>query len=382
MPPFGNIIEEIFLLILKKGDNRLAIEKRCEDFCDKDWEALYELSVRNGLFPIFYTRLTSLKLENIPPEFLSRLKYDFAANLKKNIILERESFNILSYLEKTNIPAIPLKGPFLARYLYDDLALRQASCDIDILIPPGRLGEAERKLEETGYHYSHHREADFFRKFRKEITLQKDNISLDLHWNFSDKYINAPIEEFWRNARYMDFDGHRALSFSDEDTVLYIALTAIADFDFILPKYLYDIHKAICKFGRTIDWDTLISRARGHRLDRALFFALKSANELFDTGMPRAFKKSFFSENLLKIWINKNNILRNRVRIASSYSWRYFASSYIYSKNLFDCARTIYDKIFLPVEEAMGLWDEPLLKKSYSLYIKRLLNPGNRIFSP
>jgi len=387
-------IEEIFLGALQEDNNNKGeINKKTRYFKDSDWQVLSDLSVKNGLFPVFYKRLLSLDLENIPPEFLSKLKTLYLINLKRNIILERELFDIISYLKENNIPVIPLKGPTLAKFLYGDLSLRVISCDLDLLIEHSKVKTAQKRLADKGYYFdSRYETADFSYRFRRQIVLQRKiegggYMFLDLHWDFRDQFSHTHLQDFWLNAVNISFDGHQILMPSPEDLLLYLILISISDFDFIQIKYLYDIHRLVTAFGRHINWDALAVKANQVWLDTALFFSLKLSQELFNTrGIPKemldSLEPSDIRYNLLRLWINKRNILRAREKISRGYAWRYFISSYALSKGIFDCMPIIYRKIFLPMDEVMGFYNQPLDKRSYFLYIKRLLKPIAYLLNP
>src|SRR5258705_390155 len=52
--------------------------------------------------------------------------------------------------EDAGIPVLPLKGPRLARALYDDAGLR-ASSDVDLLVAAAELGRAVRLARAEGF---------------------------------------------------------------------------------------------------------------------------------------------------------------------------------------------------------------------------------------
>ena len=135
-------VAEIFLGVLGEGSDKERIAERLKDFENKDWQALYALLTDHGLFPAFYTKLLDLKLENIPSDFLAKLKNIYFLNLQRNLLLEQEFFGILNHLQDSGIPVIPLKGPLLARWLYGDSGLRQASVDLDLLVRQEAVNQA------------------------------------------------------------------------------------------------------------------------------------------------------------------------------------------------------------------------------------------------
>lgn len=58
--------------------------------------------------------------------------------------------HVLENLESAGVPALALKGTWLARLLYGDPSLRR-STDIDVLVRPGQLGEAVEAARALGY---------------------------------------------------------------------------------------------------------------------------------------------------------------------------------------------------------------------------------------
>jgi hypothetical protein len=132
----------IFLLLLDFPDSA-DIDRRLKAFTSSDWKAFFDFTTRSGLFPTCCSHLLHGKSLVIPRHYKSRLKQMFLLNLQRNSLLELELLAILDDFRNQGIEALPLKGPFLARYLYNDLALRRASADLDILMLDQQLRDAE-----------------------------------------------------------------------------------------------------------------------------------------------------------------------------------------------------------------------------------------------
>jgi len=374
-------IEKVFLCLLKEEDLRQTICTDLNRFHKQDWQLFADLAVRSGVFPACYTKLLGLGFNSIPSESLSRFKNQYLFNLTRNMILEQELANILACLRQHSIPVISLKGPVLARSIHRDIALRQASVDLDLLVQAERLKEAKERLQETGYVYASYRDAEFSFDFNQQIILQKrpTGTIVDLHCNFTYKYISLPVGEFWRDTQYLQCNGFRAQVLSNENLLLYLAFTALHPTDNVGLKYLYDIHKLILLRGQELDWDTLKKKAGSLDLDAALFLALQLSHSLFNTPIvPESLnikKPSLVKRNLLKLWLNKGSILRDRHKAIPGYTWRYLAASYLYSKNIFDCINKIFKRVFLPSQEVAGLYGRPAQDASFYLSLRRLLNP-------
>lgn len=353
-------IKQVFLYTLQEDDNRDEINKRIRQFNNNDWQILYELVTKSGLFCVFYIKLLSLKLENIPLKFLSKLKNAYFLNLKRNTLLERELCSILTYFKELNIPVIPLKGPTLARYLYDDLGLRWASCDLDLLVKYEAMDEAGEKLGELGYRFSL---IDYKRDFLCPIGLSKQvrqimlnksmdetlNISLDLHWCIRGFFFDASIQELWQEAGYFNLDGQKILMLSNEDALLYLSTISISTLEFVQLKYIYDIHRLATVFGKELDWNKLLRKAKHSNLENCLYFPLKFSKILFSTDIPNTFldeiKPGWLTRKLISIWINEKSVLEFGQKIQSNYFLRYLLGRYLYSSSLSDFLKKSFGRI-------------------------------------
>jgi len=69
------------------------------------------------------------------------------------LALDAVAGELASSFEQAGIRCILLKGPAMARWLYDDELLR-AYVDIDLLVPPAGLGAATRLLADAGFELS------------------------------------------------------------------------------------------------------------------------------------------------------------------------------------------------------------------------------------
>src|SRR3989338_400160 len=202
---------------------------------------------------------------------------DDLLNLKRNLELDAELSRILSRLDGSGIEAIPLKGTALAKFIYGDVSLRPAPCDIDILVRREKVRAAEGILEDMGYSFCIPEEKIAARhEFNTQINLWKQGsgILLDLQWALRDRFTPSHIEDFWKNARYASLDGQRILMPSTEDLLLYLALSAMSDFDFVQLKYIYDMHSLVMKSGKAIDWKVALEGAKKNYLTAPLFFSL------------------------------------------------------------------------------------------------------------
>ncbi len=360
-------VENVFLRVLREDNERNYLNKKIQYFAAGDWDKLYELATKSGLFCVFYTKLLSLKLENILLQFLSKLKNAYFLNLKRNILLERELFSMLTYFKELNIPVIPLKGPILARYLYNDSGLRQASCDLDLLVRYETISNAREKLAELGYCFSG---IEYKRDFLcpiglprqvEQIMLNKSidetlSISLDLHWCIRGFFSDNSMQKLWQEAGYFDLDSQKILMLPNEDTLLYLSTISISTLEFVQLKYIYDMHRLVTVFGKELNWDKLLRKVKHSNLENCLYFPLKLSTILFSTNIPNAFldeiRPNWITRKLISIWINEKSVLEFGQRIQSDYFLRYLLGRYFYSHSPNDFLKKFFGRMLKGGQDA------------------------------
>jgi hypothetical protein len=383
---YSKIVKETFFSVLNNSNPDILYRKIAQ-LDRQGWQELNTLVKENGLFPVFYKQISGI---NLPSDLKSSLKIQYYLRLKRNLILERETWNLLKQFKQSNILVVPLKGPILAKLLYGDVGLRQVPCDLDLLVHYSQLEKAEEVLLRMGYSLR----LDFAslesqHKFRRHVSFTRSSeksgvIFIDLHWDFRDRFTPTHIKDFWLNVKETNLDGHPVMLPSKEDLLLFLALTIISDFDFVEIRYVFDLHSLITNFRNDIDWATLEAKAKKFGLKTVSFFSLKLAKNLFHTDIPQYFlygiRPGLIKRCVSRIWINQASVLSHRREIAASYMWRYFASSYILSDSFSGFLRNACKKIFLPASEVMGSCEHLAERVSYPIYIKRLLKPVYRLF--
>ena len=377
--------EQAFLFFLQEDTPKEEMVGITRNFNQDSWQELSELAINCGLLPAFYRRLTALGLENIPSQIKDKLKNIYLYNLQRNILLEKELLKILPCFEEADIAVIPLKGPLLARYIYADLSSRLTSADLDLLVKKEDLNKAKTLLERLGFGADQRSFAEYL-KFRRQLTLRKTDangtILIDLHWDIGNRFICARIEDFWNNARKTESAGYSVLMPCPEDLILYLTLVSLSSHDFIQLRYLYDLHKAILKLKDALNWKLLTEKAFACQQQTTLFFALKLSDEFFRNEIPKEVLEKLhpglIKEKICRLWINKTNILRFGLRGKRGYIWFYIVTSYLGSKNIFDCMRLVLSRVFIPAQEVAWDYRHPQEKRYYA-YIKRLFKPLQRI---
>jgi len=147
-----------------------------------------------GLFALLGTRLRELAGESMSDDFTQRVEAECERAQAFGGMLALTTLDVVKRLEHGGVPALPLKGAFLAEALYGDVGMR-SSGDIDVLVAPSDLGAAIDVLTRAGY--------------APPDDPERLNGLPQIHYHLRHKQrIAPPIELHWRIHWYeMEFAG-------------------------------------------------------------------------------------------------------------------------------------------------------------------------------
>lgn len=207
--------------------------------------------------------------------------------------LEETLAAALRPLNAGGVRAAVLKGPLLARRLYDDPSLRP-SVDIDLLVAEHDLDRALVALEGGGFE----QEPDsprrrYFRTLHHHLHLQrKGSAPLELHFHahrgFGQVLRSAPL--LGRARPGSGPEGTRVYVLAPEDELLYLAVHGAGHL-FARLLWLLDLKQAVARWE--LDWELLARRAREGGYAGVLGFALEELRRRLgvatpDLGLPKA----------------------------------------------------------------------------------------------
>lgn len=118
-----------------------------------------------------------------------RALHDFvarSADLPATPVLDAAAVHLMSLLDRTDVPALLLKGPALARLLYRPGEHRDY-IDVDILVRQRDLSATRETLVELAYKNVSDRAGvdDFLGILHSETWLGPRGVSIDLHWRLA-----------------------------------------------------------------------------------------------------------------------------------------------------------------------------------------------------
>jgi hypothetical protein len=240
-----------------------------------DWAKVKSLSHRLGISPLLYRHLSRDKFSaQIPGDVHSFFKKRYLQESMKNLRIYGQLIQILKSMNEADIPAIPLKGTFLAKWIYEDIALRPMS-DIDILCRKKDLPAVQEKLTDLGYN----QKAIYRSKLHEKLAAKSmgschlpvfsrpDSFGVEIHFRlFSKTSENAEeISGVWEKSIPAKMDGNSIFILSPEDQLLYLAFHLfihIKGTDRDVPLYWFcDINEWIVKNNDSIDWNLFCKKA-------------------------------------------------------------------------------------------------------------------------
>ena len=197
---------------------------------------------------------------------------------------ESQLAELLHLLAGNGLPAMPFKGPLLARTAYADPTLRPA-LDLDLMVHPDDVRHVLRCLERAGFAHQHGLGPDgvaALRRYAGEyILFSPGRLPVEPHWRPAPHTMafDIDIEALWRRAVPGEFLGAPCYLPTPEDHLLLLALHGAKE-QWHKLKWIADIAALLTAEPRT-DLDGLRGLATEQGCRRMLDLALLLAHRLF-----------------------------------------------------------------------------------------------------
>nr|ART39610.1 J538 [uncultured bacterium] len=263
----------------------------------RDWHWLAGTADQHGIVRFLIRAVTSRGL-TLPQQASDMLHESAIAQTAMALSLESELARVLESLEGAGVPAIVIKGPALARTLYDDSLLRPFS-DLDLVVQSRDQAIAANGLQDCGYtetafgpeadrqaHAGHvHEGAEFHRVFQapcgSSVELHLDPLQLGLR----------PACEEGRWLRAVPVAGlPRALMLCPEDQLVQLA-THVHKHGFCRLIWLKDIDLLVRRYF--LDWALVREVARAEGVGASVWYSLRLSRLLLGTPVPGSVLANF-----------------------------------------------------------------------------------------
>jgi hypothetical protein len=264
------------------------------------------------LSPLLYLQLSTVCPTLVPPAVMERLRTDYQSNAQHNAMLIRELLTIVERFNREGIPIIPYKDPLLARKVYGNVGIRVCT-DLDVFIHKDDLARATEVLRTQGYTLmlqcidtigdaldvatapdrvfakdpAEFRHLAANNRVRRPFDFANDRAGkLELAWYFLPRgwSITRNTEPFWARARKVAVDGTHVCSFSPEDSLLLACIHGVKH-GWGWWNLVNDVAGLITAHA-DLNWDQLVTIARGSGCLRILTIGLLLANEVAGAPLP------------------------------------------------------------------------------------------------
>ena len=186
--------KELFSSLIHKYIRLISLylnKKSGDDFTidEKEYSFFLKVSKKHSLTAFFYKSLLDTKV-SVSKEQLKGLEEYYFANIRKDVMFEKERNELFSYLNNNQIDFLPLKGLILKHFYLDPYTREFA--DNDILF--GSHDELIKKyFVNRGY------EVEVYRKTNHDVYLKKPFYNFEMH-----RALFSEREDIPKFAKYFD----------------------------------------------------------------------------------------------------------------------------------------------------------------------------------
>lgn len=281
-----NLPSELELILDLLKENDISILNNKYKSIDIKWGRFLELAYHHRLYPILYKKLSRLKIHWLPSSILQKLRNSYEKNTFHMLFLFGEMEEINQEFKNNGIGTLFLKGPLLAKDIYEDLSSRTCG-DLDILIPFNELNNAEKILNKLGYEkdeyiksllgdwkWRHHH----FTYYHKE-----KNTKVEIHWRLNPAPSLEPaFSELWSRKRQYLLNETPIYYLGKED-LFYFLVSHGARHGWSRLRWLLDIHYIIRK---DLNWSKIKPLLIICQSEKLAGQSLILARHIFNTPIP------------------------------------------------------------------------------------------------
>lgn len=254
-----------------------------------DWGYFFLLSRRHAVTPLVYRQLK----HHVPPEKLQQFKKHSLENSARNVVLNAELCRLIKWFSDEGIEAIPYKGPILALFAYDDLALRRF-VDLDVIVKKNDVARARDLLLADDYALAKPLSAEqqeLLLRTQHNLQFTKDNrrLIVELHWEVAPHLFASTVqtETLWRHLVSFNLNGTTVQTLSADDLLFSLCVHG--------SRHLWERLGWICDVAelisrRDLNWTALLERAANADSERMFLLGLHLAATLLDAPLPREVK--------------------------------------------------------------------------------------------
>jgi hypothetical protein len=295
----GGAADDVLAAWLAINDGRNESEYT-PNMRDEDWLALAGRAQRHDVLPILAEQIArAAQRPQLPARVERALETSQIRTLKSNRAIYRDLAEITQRFQACGMPAVALKGVYLATITYADIALRSMS-DIDVLVHEENLQAAEDALIRAGYAREHSDHAESVNGHHLPPFTKPGGSIVEVHWTLNE--YGLPWEEqpgkavfevnmaaVWNRVRPVTLEGSPLLALDPIDMILHLGVHTAYNHAFNNGlRDFCDIDRFIRRRSDEIDWDKLLATAAEWGAAKLLCVVLRLSHDMLHTPIPLA----------------------------------------------------------------------------------------------
>jgi len=300
-----NHVNELLLCCARTNAAPHVVERlRDLSASEINWEYLFLLARRHAVVPLLYLQLERHASDLVPHDNLKQLKKHYLENAARNAVLTAELCRLITLFAEHGIEAIPYKGPVLALFAYDNLALRRF-VDLDVIVRKPDVMKAREILSAEGYTPTKSlslSQQELLLRSQHNLQFSRDNrrLLIELHWEVAPHLFASTVsaETLWRNLSTINLNGTEVKTLSPDDLLFSLCVHG--------SRHLWERLSWICDVAeltsrRSFNWTTLLERAARADNERMFLLGLFLAEKLLDAPLPDEVKQRCDADERLKL---------------------------------------------------------------------------------
>ena len=267
-----------------------------------DWEYLSLLARRHAVIPLLYQQLARESAPLVPPSILADLKLQYQENHARNVVLTQELCRLVNLFREAGIETIPYKGPALAVFAYDHLALRRF-VDLDVIVRKADVLRARELLLADGYVpgkslSTAQQELVLRTQHNLQFASDGGRLLIELHWEVAPHLFASSVQEneLWQNLDPLELNGTEMKTLNADDLLFSLCVHG--------SRHLWERLGWICDVAelikrRQLNWQALLERAVQTDSERMFLLGLHLAQTLLQTELPPGVRERCNSDTRL-----------------------------------------------------------------------------------
>ena len=254
-----------------------------------DWEYLFLIARRHSVVALLYYGLQETAADLVPVQHYQRLQKYFQENAARNVVLNAELCRLLALLAENGIEAIPYKGPVLALFAYNNLALRRF-VDLDVMVRKEDATKSIDLLLADGYEVSKSvgiSQRKVLLQTQHNLQLHRSNrqMIVELHWEVASQLFVSSVQadDLWSGLVPLEIDRTTVKTLSADDLVFSLSVHALRH---VWEKLLWICDLAWIINRYDLNWSVLLQRARSTKIERNFLLGLQLCRRLLGIALP------------------------------------------------------------------------------------------------